>query len=160
MGGLATVRFSKCTKLALVVQRHGCTVKQGELKDGVQGRHLCKHIVRENIHQRKNHKVEWWHEGGVASSATSMTCCSMWMKETWRNKCANARCWGAAPTIIWNVVKGEEAADHLLWEQTGMQQAATLQRLFTKRWRLDTAVSWKVLLLQPDLRGADSHQPS
>ena len=32
-------------------------VKQGEPTDGVQARNSCKHTVRHNIHQRKNHKA-------------------------------------------------------------------------------------------------------
>ena len=52
--GLAIVRFSKCAKLALVVQRYGWIVKQGEPMDGVQARNLCKPIVGDNIHQCKN----------------------------------------------------------------------------------------------------------
>lgn len=35
MGGSASVHFSKCGKLALVVQRYECIVKQGDLADGV-----------------------------------------------------------------------------------------------------------------------------
>ena len=36
MGGMATVPFSKCVKLALAMQRYGCTVKQGEPTNAVQ----------------------------------------------------------------------------------------------------------------------------
>ena len=45
MGGSANVRFSKCVKLALGVQRYRWTVKQGEPTDGVQAGSSCKHPV-------------------------------------------------------------------------------------------------------------------
>ena len=71
MGGLATVHFSKCGKLAIIVQRYGCIVKQGDPTYGVQVRNSCKHSVRDNIYQCKNHEAGWWtakNKKAVASS--------------------------------------------------------------------------------------------
>ena len=58
IGESATVGFDNYAKLAFAMQRYGWTVKQGEQKDGVQARNSCKHIVGDNIHQPKNHKID------------------------------------------------------------------------------------------------------
>ena len=104
MGRSATVRLNKGARLTPIVQRYGWTVKQGEPTHSVQARNLCKYIVEDNIHQRNNHAAHWWYEGSVTSSATSTICCSMWMKETWRCRCANVGWWVAVLQLLWDEV--------------------------------------------------------
>lgn len=116
----------------------------------------CKHIVKNNIKQHKNYQASWWHEGGIATSAMSMICCSMWRNEIWRDRCVDSSCWVAVPHLFRSTVGGSARVVGRNRNVVGWDITKGAHR----RGILATERSQRVFHSQLVPRGADSPQYS